>query len=61
MEKLHLPTRTEFTAEALLSAAMRDKKIRGASIDLVVPRDMGKCELMKINVEELSAWIQEGL
>ena len=61
LEKLHLPTRTEFTAEALLSAAMRDKKIRGASIDLVVPRDMGKCELMKINVEELSAWIQEGL
>ncbi|MBR4869305.1 MAG: 3-dehydroquinate synthase [Oscillospiraceae bacterium] len=61
LEKLHLPTRTEYDAEELLSAAMRDKKIRGAAIDLVVPRDIGKCELMKIGVEELSAWIREGL
>ena len=61
LEKLHLPIRTEFAAEELLCAAMRDKKIRGAAIDLVVPREIGNCELMKISVDELSAWIEEGL
>lgn len=61
LEKMHLPTRTQYSAEALLEAAMRDKKIRGGTIELVVPRDIGKCELYKIDVADLAAWIQEGL
>ena len=59
--KMHLPVRTAYSAEELLEAAMRDKKIRGGTIELVVPREIGKCELYKIDVADLAAWIQEGL
>jgi len=58
---MHLPVRTAYSAEELLEAAMRDKKIRGGTIELVVPREIGKCELYKIDVADLAAWIQEGL
>ncbi|MBQ3103263.1 MAG: 3-dehydroquinate synthase [Oscillospiraceae bacterium] len=61
LEKMHLPVRTAYSAEELLEAAMRDKKIRGGTIELVVPREIGKCELYKIDVADLAAWIQEGL
>ena len=61
LKKLALPTQTQYDAQTLFEAASRDKKIRGATMDLVVPRDIGNCELYKIAVEELSAWIQEGL
>lgn len=61
LEKMHLPIRTAYSTEELLEAAMRDKKIRGGTIELVVPREIGKCELYKIDVADLAAWIQEGL
>lgn len=48
-----LPTGTEYAPDALARAALADKKRRGGSIALVVPRRIGKCELVTLPVEEL--------
>ena len=53
LEKLGLPVSTEFPPEALAEAALADKKRAGDSITIVVPKEIGTCELLKIPVSEL--------
>ena len=53
LKKLGLPISTEYSPEALAEAALSDKKRAGDSITIVVPREIGVCELMKIPVSEL--------
>ena len=48
-----LPTGTEYAPAALAQAALADKKRRGGSISLVVPRKIGKCEMVTVPVGEL--------
>ena len=61
LKKLNLPTSSEYTAEALAEAALADKKRAGDSITLVVPKEIGRCELVKIPVSELLFVIGTGL
>ena len=53
LEAQGLPVSTEFSPEALAEAALADKKRAGASITIVVPKEIGTCELLKIPVSEL--------
>ena len=48
-----LPISTEYPPEALAEAALADKKRAGDSITIVVPKEIGACELMNIPVSEL--------
>lgn len=48
-----LPTGTEYAPAALAQAALADKKRRGGSISLVVPRRIGKCEMVTVPVGDL--------
>lgn len=57
----HLPVATGFTPEALAGAALLDKKRAGGTITLVVPRGIGKCELMDIPVEQLVSVFRAGM
>ena len=52
-----LPTDTEQAHDTILSTALGDKKRRGSSVSLVVPREIGRCELHKVCVDELGDWI----
>ena len=61
LAKNGLPTDTEYSAEALTAAALRDKKRAGDSITIVVPKKIGLCELKKLPVVELSSVITAGL
>lgn len=56
-----LPTGTDFTAEALYDAALADKKRAGGEITLIIPRDIGRCELVKTPVEYMLPIIASGL
>ncbi|MBR5559420.1 MAG: 3-dehydroquinate synthase [Oscillospiraceae bacterium] len=56
-----LPVECPYKREQLLEAALRDKKRQGGSITLVVPKAIGSTVLMPVPVEELSAWIDDGL
>ena len=53
LEAQGLPVSTEFSPEALAEAALADKKRAGDSITIVVPKEIGACELRKIPVSEL--------
>jgi len=61
LECMELPVSTTYSAEALAEAALSDKKRAGDSITIVIPRDIGDCELKKIHVSELLPIIRAGL
>ena len=56
-----LPVDTDYPAADLAAAAMSDKKASQRAIDLVVPRSIGTCELVRIDIEDLKEWIEAGM
>ena len=56
-----LPVGTDFTAEELAKAAMSDKKASQRAIDLIVPRTIGACGIVRIDIADLQEWIATGL
>lgn len=58
---LNLPTGCEYDAAALTEAALHDKKRRGDSIALVLPRDIGDCFIHNLPIAELEGCIRLGL
>ena len=56
-----LPVRTQDSAAELASFALSDKKRTGGTVSLVVPRAIGRCEILTTPVEELENFIQAGL
>ena len=49
-----------YPAEALAKAALSDKKRRGDTVTLVLPRRIGQCELRKVPVKELCLYFEKG-
>ena len=60
LRSLGLPTETRYSAAELFDAACRDKKITGSTLNLIVPRAIGRCEIMPIDTAGLSAWLRDG-
>jgi 3-dehydroquinate synthase len=56
----NLPHECDLTADDLLSTAKLDKKRAGSTTTLVVPRDIGECELKRVNDAELARWFRAG-
>ena len=56
-----LPAGTDFTAEQLAEAARNDKKASQRTIDLIVPRGIGTCGIVRIDMADLQEWIETGL
>ena len=61
LQSYGLPTATDYAAADLAKAAASDKKASQRAIDLVVPRAIGCCELVRIELADLQNWIEEGL
>lgn len=61
LSQFSLPTTTNFSADALLAAALGDKKRQGDKMTLIVPTALGQCQRHEVNLEELSSWIEMGL
>lgn len=61
LEKYHLPTTTDYTAQELYEKTLSDKKRTGDTITLVVPVAWGRSQLEKIPVRDLLTWIERGL
>ncbi len=53
----HLPVACPFSAEALLDTMLRDKKVRSGRIALALPREIGRCALLEIDVDALGAFL----
>ena len=56
-----LPITSDYSAEALAAAALRDKKRTGDTITIVVPEKIGRCVLKKIPVTDLQVVFAAGL
>ena len=57
LQSYGLPTDTDQDPTAIYISALGDKKRQGGSLTLVVPREIGKCDLHPIPVEDLMTWI----
>ena len=60
LSSLGLPTDCPYPAEELLEALRRDKKRDADALRLVVPRSIGRCELLEVPLAELSGWLRDG-
>ena len=61
IEHSGLPSHSPYPAQALHAAALADKKRRGGSIALIVPREIGTCEVLELPVEELLSFFEDGM
>ncbi len=61
LDKFSLPVNTDFTAAVLFNTALSDKKRSGGTVNLIVPRKIGSCEIIATPVSELESFIEAGL
>lgn len=61
LKKFNLPTGTDFSANELFNCALSDKKRTGGTVNLIIPREIGHCEIVPTPVENLESFIEEGL
>lgn len=61
LEQFQLPTRTDFGSDVLFVAALSDKKRSGGTVNLIVPKAIGDCDIVPTPVDELKSFIQKGL
>lgn len=61
LSKFKLPHTTDFTAKQLFASALSDKKRFGNTVNLIVPKKIGECEIIPTPVDKLESLIEEGL
>lgn len=61
LDRFHLPTKTSYTADELYDCTLSDKKRTGGSIRLIIPREIGCCEIRPTPISELKSFIEAGL
>lgn len=61
LDVFRLPTATAYPAEALTRHMLSDKKRTGDRVNLIVPRAVGRCEILPIPVEQLTDFVGSGL
>ncbi|MBE6919701.1 MAG: 3-dehydroquinate synthase [Ruminococcaceae bacterium] len=60
LQQYGLPTQSPYGAEALLTAAASDKKMKGSTLTLAVPEGIGHTVLRKVNAGDLRSWLSAG-
>lgn len=61
LDTFGLPASTEYSAEALYTSALSDKKRSGGTVNLIVPEIIGYCRILPTPVDELKSFIEAGL
>ena len=56
-----LPTHTDYDSESLFKCALSDKKRSGGTVNLIIPKRIGQCDIVPTPVEKLQSFIEEGL
>lgn len=60
MKKNGLPTKSAYSADDMAEAAMTDKKRAGASLSIIVPKNIGDCEIRNIPAADFISYIRLG-
>lgn len=61
LERFNLPIETYYSAHELYTSALSDKKRSGGSVNLIIPRTIGDCDILSLPVIELTSFIEAGL
>lgn len=61
LNKFGFPLEVPYSAESLAEIALRDKKRKGKTINLVIPIRQGEAALKAIDIDELKSFIETGL
>ena len=61
LRKFSLPVSTSYSASELFYYALSDKKRSGNTVSLIIPREIGRCDVILTQVSDLKNFIQEGL
>lgn len=61
LAKFGLSVTTDYSAQDLYLSALSDKKRSGGSVNLIVPRVIGNCDIMAMPVPDLITFIEAGL
>ena len=60
LKRQALPTETDYPAAELAAAVCADKKRTGSTMHLVVPRELGRCEVLAVPLAEIPDWLYAG-
>ncbi len=61
LHRFDLPINSDLPAEQLFHAALSDKKRSGGTVNLIIPRKIGHCDIVPTSVEKLKSFIEAGL
>jgi len=61
LEKFGLPTRTEYSMDELFLPMLSDKKRSGDTVNVIVPKRIGECEILPMKIDELKTFMASGL
>lgn len=61
LEKFGLPTTTDYPVEDIYQYTLSDKKRSGGTVNLILPRKIGHCDIVPTPVEDLKTFIEEGM
>ena len=61
LHRYELPCSVRYPAEDIARACLNDKKLLGGCIRLVVPRRLGKCDIIPVPAEKILDWAKAGI
>lgn len=61
LDRLSLPACNDYSEQALFDALLMDKKRDGAHITLVIPKNIGICQLYKVSLAEVREYLRLSL
>ena len=61
LQAFGLPTAADFSPEEIYTHALSDKKRSGGTVNLVIPRSIGHCDIVPMPVAQLKTFVEEGL
>ena len=61
ISSLGLPTETDFSLSELITPMLSDKKRSGSTISFIIPREIGRCEILPLAVDDIENFVSEGL
>ena len=61
LKQFGLTVQTNYSAEDLYAYSLSDKKRSGGIVNLIVPRAIGRCDVLPTPVEKLKSFIKAGL
>ena len=60
LREYDLPATVDYSARELAAAALSDKKRRGDTLPLILPKAVGRCYVENIPIREWELWLRDG-